>query len=161
MIVFFIIIFFMESALWFHGVITRAIYLLRNTTGSFTCEWDFSACDPPRGFITSGHLWLVGSVFLIILDLFGGIYEVLTRFCTQWEQWWHSGESTHLPSMWPWLDFQSLCHIWVEFVSSLLYSGRFYPDYSGFPLSWKTYTSLDLIRTRPHRLWALKPIVFK
>ena len=166
----------MESALWFHGVITRAIYLLRNTTGSFTCEWDFSACDPLHGIITSGHLWLMGSDFLIILILLGGIsvllfnhvgiihpyhVEVLARFCTQWEQWWHSAESTHLPPMWRGSDFQSLCHMWVEFVGSLLYSERSYPEYSGHPLSSKTYICLDLTCTRPYRLGALKPIVFK
>ena len=32
--------------------------LMRNTTGSFTCDWDFSSCHPLRGFITSGHLGL-------------------------------------------------------------------------------------------------------
>ena len=62
---------FIESVLWFHGVITRAIYLMRNTTGSFTCDWDFSAWDPLRGFITSGHLGLGGSDFLITLKLLG------------------------------------------------------------------------------------------
>ena len=37
---------FMQSALRLHGVITRAIHLMRNTKGSFTCDWDFSAFQP-------------------------------------------------------------------------------------------------------------------
>mgnify|MGYP000194038360 CR=1 FL=1 len=42
---------------------------MRNTIGLFTCDWDFSACDPLRGFITSGHLGLWGSDFLFTLNL--------------------------------------------------------------------------------------------
>ena len=41
----------------------------------------------------------------------------------------NSGERTHLPPMWPGFDSQSPCHIWVEFVGSLLCSGaRFSKD---------------------------------
>ena len=63
---------FMESALWFHGVITHAIHIMRNTTESFTCDWDFFGCDPLRGFITSGHLGLGDSDFLITLNPLAG-----------------------------------------------------------------------------------------
>ena len=53
------------------------------------------------------------------------------------EQWWHSGASTRLPPMWPGFSFQTRRHMWVEFVSSLLCSERFFPGYSGLPLSSK------------------------
>ena len=55
------------------------------------------------------------------------------------EQWWHSGESTRLPPMWPGFDSQTQGHMWVEFVVSLLCSERVFPGYSGFPLSSETY----------------------
>ena len=32
------------------------------------------------------------------------------------EQGWRSGESTHLPPVWPGFDSRSRCHMWVEFV---------------------------------------------
>ena len=53
------------------------------------------------------------------------------------EQWWRSGETTRLPPMWPGFGFQTRRHMWVEFVSSLLCSERFFPGYSGFALSSK------------------------
>ena len=42
-------------------------------------------------------------------------------------QWWRSGESTRLPPMWPGFDSQTLHHMWVEFVGSLLCTERFSP----------------------------------
>ena len=60
-------------------------------------------------------------------------------------QRWRSGESTRLPPMWPGFDFQTLCHMWVEFVGSLRCTERFFPGYSGFPLSSKTCLWLNLI----------------
>ena len=53
-------------------------------------------------------------------------------------QGWPSGESTCLPPMWPGFDFRTRCHMWIEFVGSLLCYERFSPGYSGFPLSSKT-----------------------
>ena len=53
-------------------------------------------------------------------------------------QGWHSGESTCLPPMRPGFDLRTQCHIWNEFVSSLLCHERFSSGYSGFPLSSKT-----------------------
>ena len=41
--------------------------------------------------------------------------------------------------------FQTQCYMWVEFVGSLLWSERFSPGYSGFPLSSKTCIWLNLI----------------
>ena len=35
-----------------------------------------------------------------------------------------SGESTHLPPMWPGFDSQTRRHMWVEFVGSLLCTER-------------------------------------
>ena len=54
------------------------------------------------------------------------------------EQWWCSGDSTRLPPMWPGIVSQTRRHMYVEFVGSLLWSARFFPWYSGFPLSSKT-----------------------
>ena len=65
---------------------------------------------------------------------------------TYWWQGWCSGESTCLPPMWPGLDFRTWHYMWIEFVGSLLCSERFFPGYSGFPLSSKINIWLDLIR---------------
>ena len=52
----------------------------------------------------------------------------------------HSGESIHLPPVWPGFDSQT--HMWVEFVvGSRLCSERVFTGYSGFPLSSKTNIS--------------------
>ena len=61
------------------------------------------------------------------------------------EQWLHSGESIRLPPMWPRFDSQTRCHMWVEFVGSLLCSERFSPEYSGFPIFSKTCIWFNLI----------------
>ena len=53
-------------------------------------------------------------------------------------QGWSSGESTRLPPRWPGFDSSTRCHMWVEFVGSLLCTERFFSGYSGFPLSSKT-----------------------
>ena len=50
-----------------------------------------------------------------------------------------SGESTRLPPMCPGFDSRTRCRMWVEFVGSLLCSDRFFPGFSGFPLSPKTH----------------------
>ena len=49
------------------------------------------------------------------------------------------------PPMWPGFDFSTRCHMWIEFVGSLLCHERFFPRYSSFPLSSKTNKSFDLI----------------
>ena len=52
------------------------------------------------------------------------------------EQGWRSGESTHLPPMWPGFDSWTRRHMWVEFVvGSRPCSERFFSGYSSFPLS--------------------------
>ena len=61
-----------------------------------------------------------------------------------WWQGWPSGESTCLPPMWPGFDFPTRCHMWIEFVGSLLCYERFSPGYSGFPLSLTTSIWFDL-----------------
>ena len=53
-------------------------------------------------------------------------------------QGWRSGESSRLPSICPGFDSRTRCHSWIEFVGSLLCSERFFPEFSGFPLSPKT-----------------------
>ena len=55
---------------------------------------------------------------------------------------WRSGESAHLPPMWPGFKSRIRRHMWVEIVvDSLLCSERFTSWYSGFPLSSKTSIS--------------------
>ena len=55
------------------------------------------------------------------------------------EQGWRSGESAHLPPMWPGFKSRRPRHMWVEFVvGSPPCSERFFSGYSGFPLSSKT-----------------------
>jgi len=68
--------------------------------------------------------------------------EVPSLSCLQ--QGWPSGESCP-PPMWPWFDFSTRFHMWIEFVGSLLCHERFFPRYSSFPLSSKTNKSFDLI----------------
>ena len=41
-------------------------------------------------------------------------------------QGWPCDESTHLPPVWPGFDFRTWCHMWIEFVGSLLYHERFF-----------------------------------
>ena len=64
-----------------------------------------------------------------------------------WAQGWRNGDSIRLPPMWPGFDSQNRRHMWVEFVGSLLCTERLcsgYSGYSGFPLSSKTSTWLEL-----------------
>ena len=61
-------------------------------------------------------------------------------------QGWPSGESTCLPAMWPGFDFRTWCHMWIDFVGSLLCHERFFPEYSDFPFSSKTKIS--------HLIWS-------
>ena len=74
-----------------------------------------------------------------------------------WEQWWHSGESTRLPPMWPGFTLQTRCYMWVDFVGSLLCSERFFPGYSGFSPLLKNlhlikFDLINLICTGPNKL---------
>ena len=51
------------------------------------------------------------------------------------EQGWHSGESAHLPPMWPGFNSQTRRHMWVEFVAGSLFCHRgFSPGTPVFPL---------------------------
>ena len=71
------------------------------------------------------------------------------------EQGWRSGESTRLPPMWPGCESRTRRQKWVEFVvGSRPCSERFFPGYSGFPLSSKTNISkfqfnLDTVDEEP------------
>mgnify|MGYP002260030837 CR=1 FL=1 len=76
--------------------------------------------------------WRLKSLYLWLINIFR-------------EQWWRSGESNHLPPMWPGFDFQTRRHMCVQFVGSLLCSERFFPGYSSFPLTSKTCIWLNLI----------------
>ena len=58
------------------------------------------------------------------------------------EQGWRSGESTHLPPLWPGFYSRTRRHMWVEFVvGARPCSKRVFSRYSGFPLSSKTIIS--------------------
>ena len=64
------------------------------------------------------------------------------RWCKFPQQGWHGGESTCFPTMHPGFNFQTRCHMWVEFgVGSFPCSKRFFSGYSGFPVSSKTNIS--------------------
>ena len=53
-------------------------------------------------------------------------------------QGWHSGDSPHLPPMWPGFDSQIRHQMRVEFVGSLLHTERFSPGASVSPPLKKT-----------------------
>ena len=42
---------------------------------------------------------------------------------------WPSGESTWLPPMWPRFEFRTRCHMWIEFVGSLVEIFIFIPEH--------------------------------
>ena len=50
------------------------------------------------------------------------------------EQGWRSGESTHLPPMWPGFDSWTWRHMWVEFVVLFSAPRGFSPGTPVFPL---------------------------
>ena len=55
------------------------------------------------------------------------------------KQGWRSGESNHLPPMWPGFDSRFQCHKWVQFVLVLYSAPRLLSESSAFPpLSKKT-----------------------
>ena len=60
-------------------------------------------------------------------------------FLVSREQGQRSGECTRLPPMCPGFDSRTRCHMWIEFVGSLLCSERFFPGFSGFHLLPKTH----------------------
>ena len=55
--------------------------------------------------------------------------------------WWEHSPPTNVARV----RFPDWRHMWVEFVGSLLCSERFFPGYSGFPLSSKTCISFNMI----------------
>ena len=82
----------------------------------------------------------------------GYLKTTLISWYVDWEQWCSdmlesSGRvvvrtlASH-QCAWPGFDFQTRRHMWVKFVGSILCSERFFPGYSGFSLSSKTYNSL-------------------
>ena len=50
--------------------------------------------------------------------------ETMSLFANHITRWqpWHSAKSTCFPPMWPGFDFRTRRHMWIELVSSLLYS---------------------------------------
>ena len=77
------------------------------------------------------------------------IESVFTR-----EQGWHSGESTHLPSMWPGIKSQRQRHMWVVIICLpvLSFAPRgFFPGTPVFPSRQKTTLSNSNL-TRNHQV---------
>ena len=99
---------------------------------------------------------MVGLCFVAALTLFAGqffcgketthnITKIVLCSVMSGEQGWRSGERARLLPMrlgFGRFDSRSRCHMWVEFVvGSRPCSERFFPGYSGFPLSSKTNIS--------------------
>ena len=98
----------------------------------------------------SYELSLQGNWELVIFYSSTSLQRCFTYQAHAFTVGWCSGESAHLPPMWPRFDSRTQCHMWDEFVvGSCPCSERFFSGYSGFPLSSKTSTSkfqLDLER---------------
>ena len=81
------------------------------------------------------------------------------------EQGWRSGDSTHLPPMWPGFDSWRRRHMRVEFVAgSLPWSERFFSGYSGLLLSLKTNTfkfQFDLAHTDTFQRVVMNSLVLR
>ena len=60
-------------------------------------------------------------------------------------QGWRSGESTHLPPMWPGFDSKIRRQMWVEFVGSLLCTERFSPGTPVSPLPKNQQFEFDCV----------------
>ena len=75
------------------------------------------------------------------------IEKIITYYNNYNNRWrgWPSDESTYLPPMWHGFAFRTQCHMWIEFVRSLLCHDKFFSGYSGFPLSSNASICFDLI----------------
>lgn len=62
-----------------------------------------------KGFNSLYTLWLVKSIGLMTRKTFSSIWR---------EQWWCSGESSHLPPMCPGFNFHTRCQKWLESVNN-------------------------------------------
>ena len=112
---------------------------LWKSVGELLEIFDFVNNPSSRHFILNLHVRGLVLVF-ILKDLPIGAVQTILFF--EQEQGWRSGESAHLPPMWPGFDSRSRRHMWVEFVvGSRPCSERFFSGYSGFPLSSKTNIS--------------------
>ena len=58
------------------------------------------------------------------------LYWLCKNHCIVWRfrglEVWSSGESTGFPRLWPEFDSLTRCHMWIEFVGSVIYSERFF-----------------------------------
>ena len=111
-----------------------------NDLESYLSTWKYSSIKKHR------------NVRLVVSDKYIFTPALFARFSTtkkqlylqRWEQCWRRGESTRLPSI-SMCDFLTSCHMWVEFVGSVLCSERLFPGYSSFPLSSKINIWFDLL----------------
>ena len=99
--------------------------------------------------------WM-GSLYNMSLPVFHGISLMISQINLGgskggasmekwWEQEWRSGESAHLPPVWPGFNSRTRRHMWVEFVvGSLLAPRRFSPG---------TPVILSSLPPRPPPVW--------
>ena len=73
---------------------------------------------------------------LITLKVIAKIITYYNNYNNRWRGW---------PPMWPGFDFRTQCHMWTDFVRSLVCHEKFFPGYSGFPLSSNASIWFDLI----------------
>ena len=99
----------------------------------------YGVTNKPFSLVSQGEPEYTNEV--IAMSEFLDILHFNTELLSLGERGWRSGESTHLPLMWPGFDSQTR-HMWAEFVvGSCPCSERFFSGNSGFPLSSKTNTS--------------------
>ena len=68
-----------------------------------------------------------------------------TWWCLAGSRDWRSGESAGFPRMCAEFDSRTARHMWAEFVGSIPRSEGFFSGYSGFPVSSKTSSWLNLV----------------
>ena len=86
------------------------------------------------------------TTFLGTFMIMNNEYLAFLVVCNILYLWWQgrpSGKSTCLPPMWPRFYFHTRCHMWIEFVGSLLCYERFPPGTPVFPSHQKP--AFDLI----------------
>ena len=97
---------------------------------------------------------------LLVLFLFYAIIFLIYRAVVAW--WWEQSPPTNVARVRFPTSMSYVC--WVCWFSSLLWEVfprvlRFSPLLKNLPLI--KFDLINFIWTRPHKLWALKPIVFK
>ena len=100
-------------------------------------------------FTKNGHS---NRELVLVLKTKGSVYRNKKTRKMSDEQWWRSGESTRLPSIWPRFDNQSWRDVWAEFDDSLFYSVRLFPDYFRSDFSFSSKTLIGPVVRSPIKL---------